>query len=281
MKKSRIKGVFRILAILMSLMLILTTPVTAEAKGAGTYAGYIKKNGVYYSKMPKKYRKGYKLGRKEYKANNSTGYGANMDELYGRIFFLADHVSAFSNSSRALSVRESKQTYAAAKSLSRVAKGKKSKYKKALALHDALMNNVTYGGGIYGGQSAYEALTGNKTAVCAGISRAYKLMCDIVGIKCYCVYGNAGGGIGTSGAHQWNVIKLDDGKWYEVDVTFDLGLNKSHHFFCLSTNRMANLSINGLSYYHQRAALDQTTALLMKVTPVATGTKYKYKGKKK
>ena len=279
MRDNHRKSIFRILAIMLSMMLFLAAPVTVEAK-ASTYNQYIKQNGVYYSKMPKKYRKGYKLGRKEYKKNQSTGYGYSIDEVMGKIFFLADHVSAFSNSAKALSVKESKQTYNEAKRLAKKARGKKSKYRKALALHDALMDHLRYGSGQYGGQSAYEALVGRQ-AVCAGISRAYKLMCDIVGIKCYCVYGNAGGGIGTSGAHQWNVIRLDDGKWYEVDVTFDLGLNKGHGFFCLTTSAMSNVVIDGQQFYHQRTGLDQTTTAMMNITPIATGTRYKYKGKKK
>ncbi|WP_026527414.1 transglutaminase domain-containing protein [Butyrivibrio sp. VCD2006] len=279
MKNATKKKFSSFLVLILSLMLVLSLPVTVEAKAASSYSKYIKQNGVYYKKMPKNYRKGYSAGRKEYKKNASTGYGYSMDEVMGKMFFLQDHVSAFANSSKALSVRESKQTYNVAKSLTKKAKGKKSKYKKALALHDALMRYTKYDysmGGPYQGQSAYEALV-KKTAVCAGISRAYKLMCDIVGIPCYCVYGNAGG-VGASGAHQWNVIKLDDGKWYEVDVTFDIGVN-SHAFFCLSTSQMANMTLNGCSYYHQRTGLDQATNAFMQVTPVATGTKYRYKGK--
>ena len=265
------KSISRLIVIMLSMMLFMTHPVTTQAKAANTYSKYVKQNGVYYNKMPKKYRKGYSIARTEYQQNRSTGYGTSMVEVLGKILYLQDHTSAFTNSSKALSVSASKKTYNKAKRLARSAKG--SKYTKALILHDKLMEYVTYDeSGKYGGQSAYEALI-NRKAVCSGIARAYKLMCDIVGIKCYCVYGNAGEGFGSGGAHQWNIIQLDDGEWYEVDVTFDMSFN-SHDFFCLSTDEMANVTVDGVPYFHERTGLDQATNLFMRITPTANGVQF-------
>ena len=238
-----------------------TSSIDVSAKGkTSAFTKYLNKSGYYYKKMPKAYKSGYNNAKKTYKKGKFSWYGANMNAVTGKYFYMADHV---------------------AKKLAKKAKGKKGRYKKAAALHDALVKHCSYASGQYGGQSAYEALVGGR-AVCAGYSRAYKLMCDIEGIPCMLVYGNASGGTG-GGPHQWNIIKLDDGKWYEVDCTFDdpLGGKPNRNFFCLSTAKMASgTTPEGMSYVHQRTGLDSTTTALQKCGPKATSKKYDKKSKK-
>ena len=249
-----------------------------KSKKTLSYEKYIKKNGVYYKKMSGQLKSGYKEGRKQFKKNDWKQAEYSQDTLVGKQWFLADHVVAYKMDG-ALTPDQAQRTFKAAEKIYKKAKGKKGKYKKAKVLHDELIKTVTYGSGEYSGQTAYEALV-NKQSVCAGYARAYKLLCDLAGIECFCVYGNAGGGLGGGGAHQWNVIKLDDGKWYEVDVTFDDGLtqggNICREFFCLTTAEMSNLTTkSGTSSYHQRGDLgNDVIRSLMAVTPEATGTKY-------
>ncbi len=280
------RGIFkRLTVLLLAFTLAFASPVSSvEAtakKGKATiasYEKYIKKKGVYYKKMPGQYKSGYKEGKKQFKSNDWKQMEYTQDTLVGKQWFLADHCACYKMDG-ALSTDQVKRTFKEAQRIYKKARGKKGKYKKAKALHDALVKTVTYGSGEYSGQTAYEALV-NKQAVCAGYSRAYKLLCDIAGIDCFCVYGNAGGGLGGGGPHQWNVIKLDDGKWYEVDVTFDDGLTQGNNicreFFCLTTTKMSNLTTkSGTTSYHQRGDLgNDAIRELMKVTPVATGTKY-------
>ena len=52
-------------------------------------------------------------------------------------------------------------------------------------------------------------------AVCDGYTKAMKLCMDILDIPCTRVVGYASGNL-----HSWNNIILDDGCWYEVDVTW-------------------------------------------------------------
>ncbi len=59
---------------------------------------------------------------------------------------------------------------------------------------------------------AISALDKNLSPVCEGYSRAFKLICDKLGVPCVLVSGEN---------HMWNNVQMDDGKWYAVDVTFD------------------------------------------------------------
>jgi hypothetical protein len=61
----------------------------------------------------------------------------------------------------------------------------------------------------------------NTTVVCEGYSKAFKYLCDLSNfsnVECLLVKGQMADGFG-SGGHMWNVMKMDDGKNYHVDVT--------------------------------------------------------------
>lgn len=53
--------------------------------------------------------------------------------------------------------------------------------------------------------------------VCEGYSKAFQYLCDMTGfsndISCYTVSGDIGGG------HMWNIVAMEDGKNYHVDIT--------------------------------------------------------------
>ncbi|MBQ7224877.1 MAG: hypothetical protein IJX06_04940 [Clostridia bacterium] len=55
-------------------------------------------------------------------------------------------------------------------------------------------------------------------AVCDGMSKAYSLLCNMLGLECVRVTGKANSGDGDFG-HAWNKVKID-GKWYIVDCTW-------------------------------------------------------------
>ena len=59
--------------------------------------------------------------------------------------------------------------------------------------------------------------------VCEGYSKAFKFLCDLTAfnssnVECCLVTGLLGGGTGA-GEHMWNVVTMDNGKRYLVDVT--------------------------------------------------------------
>lgn len=64
---------------------------------------------------------------------------------------------------------------------------------------------------IYEDYTAYGALVKGE-AVCSGYSRAFVALARRCGLEAYIVHSNT---------HAWNVIKLDDGEYYNVDVTWN------------------------------------------------------------
>lgn len=109
---------------------------------------------------------------------------------------------------------------------------------KAHAIYDWIMWHVTYdtpatlitkGGeslsayyleSVFGdGIAEFGGLAYNPNAVCDGMSKAYALMCNIEGIPCVRVVGNAGKNIDTAGGHAWNKVFVN-GAWYFVDCTW-------------------------------------------------------------
>ena len=57
--------------------------------------------------------------------------------------------------------------------------------------------------------------------VCEGYARAFKVLCDRLGIGCVLVEGDAISKVGgTPEAHMWNYVQAGDG-WYGVDVTWN------------------------------------------------------------
>ena len=58
--------------------------------------------------------------------------------------------------------------------------------------------------------------------VCEGYAKAFQYLCDLTDfsgdVSCYTVHGMMSGGTGA-GAHMWNLLRMEDGKLYLVDVT--------------------------------------------------------------
>ena len=58
------------------------------------------------------------------------------------------------------------------------------------------------------------------TAVCDGMSKAYSLLANMCGLKCYRVVGTAkSSSTSPAGGHAWNKV-LIDGEWFVVDCTW-------------------------------------------------------------
>ena len=87
----------------------------------------------------------------------------------------------------------------------------------ALHLHDWLIERCTYEKGAPHAHDAVGALVLGR-AVCDGIAKAYKFLCDRTGIACAVVTGRDR----TSGrGHAWNAVHVA-GRWSHVDLTGDL-----------------------------------------------------------
>ena len=96
---------------------------------------------------------------------------------------------------------------------------KDNDYESVKAVHDYIIKRVEYDYNSKG--TNYTDIEGfrENRMVCQGYSMAaYVLLCDM-GIPVRIVTGTAGAD-GKSEAHAWNVVKVD-GKWYNLDVTWD------------------------------------------------------------
>lgn len=86
---------------------------------------------------------------------------------------------------------------------------------KALAIFEYVRNTCDYTWENWTQRragSAWGALVEGK-AHCGGYSRAVKVLCDAVGLKCYYVHANAKSHNPT---HRWNLVRID-GTWYVLD----------------------------------------------------------------
>lgn len=120
-----------------------------------------------------------------------------------------------------------------------------SDYKKALYLHDYIVNNVDYQDAA-NDQSAYGALVEGK-AVCAGYTHAYQLLLRRVGIDSLYIKGTAKGD-----PHAWLLVWLD-GECYYTDVTWDdkVATDGKH----LTAHYYFNMSYDDISKDHVADAM--------------------------
>lgn len=69
--------------------------------------------------------------------------------------------------------------------------------------------------------SALSGFTGTKGPVCEGYARAFKVLCDRLGIPCVLNEGYARNSASAkTEAHMWNYVQVE-GSWYAVDVTWN------------------------------------------------------------
>lgn len=103
---------------------------------------------------------------------------------------------------------------------------KLQEFNKEKSIHDYLCSSIYYDTGF--ADSSYECvgpLLFNK-GVCEGISKAVKLLCDYIGLRCIVLHGNAIRADQSikEEAHTWNKISIEN-CFYNLDVTFDLTIS--------------------------------------------------------
>ena len=136
-------------------------------------------------------------------------------------------------------------------------------YEKALSIFDWIAINSKYD---YTNYNAYSELiakfptklpcfylegvfmTGNS--VCDGFSKSYSLLCNMIGVDCIRIVGDAGT-VGPKGGHAWNKVLFDKNltddipaKYYLVDITWTEMISNdgeealSHTYFGLSDEQV-------------------------------------------
>ena len=124
----------------------------------------------------------------------------------------------------------------------------KTTYQKVQAIYDWITSNVRYDKKNLNNDSymlkytAYAAAI-NKTAVCQGYANLFYRLANDAGIDCRIVAGLGNGGSGWGG-HSWNIVRMDDGKYYCLDATWDEGQTKYSYFLkgttAFNTDHMVN-----------------------------------------
>lgn len=141
------------------------------------------------------------------------------------------------------------------------------------AIHDYICRTVTYASSdvnsrIY--QTPYSAFYGAKTTVCAGYSKAFKLLCEAYGIPCVLVSGTTD----TGGAHMWNYVFLE-GAWYAVDTTWDdQSIIYYDYFLSGSSTTSPHFGGKTFSEEHVPNGIWSTSKEHVFVYPVLSSTKY-------
>ncbi len=152
---------------------------------------------------------------------------------------------------------EDKKTYdMASKLLGEIIRDNMTDYEKELAIYEWMVDNIGHGSGhviAMPGQSSecytpHDVLA-NKNAVCVGYATTFRLLANMVGLDVHIVHNEY---------HSWDMVKLDDGEWYQLDVYSDAGGVRYRNF-----NMTDETARNGHEW--------DGSAL-----PEAKGTKYSY-----
>lgn len=115
-------------------------------------------------------------------------------------------------------------------------------------IHDYLVNNIKYDTDFSNENkyNAYGALIDGE-AVCQGYTNAAQLLLSAAGFESLIISGKADGA-----AHAWNLVRLSDGKWYNLDVTWDDPLDYNgreigvvYSYFLISDDDISKTHIRG------------------------------------
>ncbi|MGN0465522.1 MAG: transglutaminase domain-containing protein [Lachnospiraceae bacterium] len=87
-----------------------------------------------------------------------------------------------------------------------------------------------------------EGVFKNRTAVCEGIAKAFKLLCDRLGVDALVAIGealpeNVVNAVNIGESHAWNIVRLN-GEYTHIDVTWDIGASEfskytRFDYFCM------------------------------------------------
>ena len=94
-----------------------------------------------------------------------------------------------------------------------------NRVEKIKAVHDYLIKSISYDL-TYTQHNASDTLN-NGIAVCSGYSALFANAMDVLGIPNCELSGNSRNSSGEEGRHAWSAVKLEDEKWYIIDLTWD------------------------------------------------------------
>lgn len=98
-----------------------------------------------------------------------------------------------------------------------------NRYELVKNIHDYIINYSDYYDGSDDKQSFHEA-TGvliEGIGVCDSYAKSFKYLADKKGVPCIVIGGTATNALGKTGTHAWNYVKMEDGKWHNIDTGWD------------------------------------------------------------
>jgi hypothetical protein len=145
--------------------------------------------------------------------------------------------------------------YAKAAEYLEIVKDETSEYQIAFGLHDAICANASYAYKSDGKTPESAAWAHNvigiiekNAGVCESFTEVFGMLLNFREVENIRVTG-----IGNGGPHAWNLVKLDDGKWYWYDVTWGDQDWKYHGvihlYFCMNDTEARKFDF-GSGYYN-------------------------------
>jgi hypothetical protein len=162
------------------------------------------------------------------------------DDIYNRKAILAAWKSGDSSS---LTPQDKEILDICSQTLAEIITDNMTQVDKELAVHDWICAWTEYDDGLFveeentgphpESNNPYGPLALRK-AICGGYAHTFQLFMDMLGIECLTVRGTSWNG---NERHMWNMVRLDDGEWYCVDVTWD-DTAGDHRYFNVTSDFM-------------------------------------------
>ncbi len=119
----------------------------------------------------------------------------------------------------------------ASKVLDEIIEDDMTDYEKEKAVYEWMVTNCTFDDGMLiavpttqdYSATPYGVLK-NHTGVCVGYATTFRLFMQMLDIECMVVHSSDLG-------HSWDIVKLDDGNWYHVDIYMDISSNGGYESF--------------------------------------------------
>ena len=115
--------------------------------------------------------------------------------------------------------------------------GGKTTYQKVQAIYNWITANVKYdyshlNDPTYWPQYTAYAAAVQKKAVCQGYANLFYRLANDAGVDCRIITGKAYNSDGTAD-HAWNIVRMEDGKYYCLDATWDAALKPENYEYFL------------------------------------------------
>jgi len=159
--------------------------------------------------------------------------------------------------------------------------GGKTTYQKVQAIYNWITANVKYdyshmNDPTYWPQYTAYAAAVQKKAVCQGYANLFYRLANDAGVDCRIITGKAYNDDGTAD-HAWNIVRMEDEKYYCLDATWDAGLKPASYEYFLkgltsfSRDHQAETDKLNTPYWTQYESRTSDTDYKASSAPTVTG----------